>query len=389
MDSGATGKITCIFHIWELDNEKGYSMLIIQKQAEGAEIYNIDKICDRDKAIFFDIETTGFSRKYNIIYLIGCMYYENDEVHFTQYLAESPDEEAIVLQEFYKKLSSFDTIIHFNGASFDMPFVSERGQKYNIDFQFETYKSVDLYKLIKPYGNMLKLENLKQKSVEKLIGIKRKDPFSGGELITVYNEYVISKNPHLLNALIMHNIEDVFYMGNLTSLISFTELMSGNFDVTDFTFSEFKDVNGNPSKELQISLHIDSPLPFLLSYNKDGVYISGRNNSIHLSVKLLTGELKYFFENYKDYYYLPEEDVAIHKSVSSYVDKNHRRNATAATCYVKKSGEFLPVFGSTTGNLGELFKTDYKEKVNWISADKINDDNMDLYVKILLKYFSY
>ena len=56
------------------------------------------------------------------------------------------------------------------------------------------------------------------------------------------------------------------------------------------------------------------------------------------------GTLKYFFDNYKDYYYLPAEDVAILKEVAASVDKAHRKNATASTCYTKKDSIFLPQY---------------------------------------------
>ena len=52
--------------------------------------------------------------------------------------------------------------------------------------------------------------------------------------------------------------------------------------------------------------------------------------------------LKYFYPNYKDYYYLIYEDQAIHKSVGEFVDKGARVKATKETCYTKKSGSFLP-----------------------------------------------
>ena len=61
-----------------------------------------------------------------------------------------------------------------------------------------------------------------------------------------------------------------------------------------------------------------------------------------LVIPVYTGILKFFYDNYKDYYYLPEEDTAIHKSVASFVDSSHRKKATAKTCYTKRSGTFLP-----------------------------------------------
>ena len=58
---------------------------------------------------------------------------------------------------------------------------------------------------------------------------------------------------------------------------------------------------------------------------------------------------KYFYPDYKNYSYLPDEDYAIHKSCAIYVDKAHRVPARPETCYTRKTGEFLPLFlsGST------------------------------------------
>ena len=37
--------------------------------------------------------------------------------------------------------------------------------------------------------------------------------------------------------------------------------------------------------------------------------------------------------------------MAIHKSVASFVDKEYRTQATAATCYTRKASNYLPQFG--------------------------------------------
>ncbi|MCR5430014.1 MAG: ribonuclease H-like domain-containing protein, partial [Eubacterium sp.] len=51
-------------------------MLVI-KDTAGIEIdYPIERFSDKEKVIYFDIETTGLSRKYCSIYLIGVMYFD-------------------------------------------------------------------------------------------------------------------------------------------------------------------------------------------------------------------------------------------------------------------------------------------------------------------------
>ncbi len=69
--------------------------------------------------------------------------------------------------------------------------------------------------------------------------------------------------------------------------------------------------------------------------------------------------MKYFYSNYKDYYYLPAEDVALHKSVAAFVDKDHRVQAAAANCYTRKYAVYLPQWDFFTE---PFFKRDYKSR---------------------------
>ena len=69
--------------------------------------------------------------------------------------------------------------------------------------------------------------------------------------------------------------------------------------------------------------------------------------------------MKYFYASYKDYYYLADEDMAVHKSVSSYVNKEYRTQATAETCYTRKYSSYLPEWDLL---VQPFFKRDYKSK---------------------------
>ena len=69
-------------------------------------------ICpDTDSICFFDIETTGFSRNYNIVYLIGAVYFRNGITHYLQWLAESDSDEAYILSAFNDFLKDFHTLM--------------------------------------------------------------------------------------------------------------------------------------------------------------------------------------------------------------------------------------------------------------------------------------
>ena len=128
-------------------------------------------ICpDTDSICFFDIETTGFSRNYNIVYLIGAVYFRNGISHYLQWLAESDSDEAYILSAFNDFLKDFHTLIHFNGDAFDIPFITERAAHLNVALDLSHLESLDLYKTARKCKSILSLSDYKQKTIEHFLG---------------------------------------------------------------------------------------------------------------------------------------------------------------------------------------------------------------------------
>lgn len=361
-------------------------MLVIKDKVETKIEYPIPKLGNPDKILYFDIETTGFSRKYCMIYLIGCMYFVGGQPYYTQWFAENANEEANILMAFSKFLEGFDTIIHFNGNSFDMPFIKERGEKYRLDFDFTKFRNIDIYKATYRFSHLLKLENNKQKSYETLLGIKRTDPFSGGDLIEVYKEFLRTRDEMLILPLLLHNKEDVWYMGNLTNLLALHDFFEGDFIINSYEIKSYSDINGDTKKELFIVINLNQTISFPVSYKFDYGYLKMEYDTTYISISIYSYLLKYFFSDYREYYYLPDEDRAIHKSVASFVDKNHRIQATAATCYTKVNGEFLPVFSNKSDCFNQILFENYNDKSGYIELKTIKESSIELYVNCLLNF---
>ena len=96
---------------------------------------------------------------------------------------------------------------------------------------------------------------------------------------------------------------------------------------------------------LDLRLSLSSGLPSEFAYEDEHYVISAsgsRADLLNIAVNLYEGELRYFFADHKNYYYLPMEDRAIHKSVGAFVERSARRQATKETCYERKQGLFLP-----------------------------------------------
>lgn len=323
--------------------------------------YPLEKICNSDKALFIDIETTGLHSNSSNLYLIGCVYknMEDQNWHTKQWFAENYDEEKLILQEFCNFASSFESFIHFNGNQFDIPYLIQKAKQYRIPFAFKAYSGIDIYRRILPYKHFLKLTDCRQKTIEDFVHTTREDTYSGEELIDLYHDYVFSKDSQKEYFLLLHNEEDLKGMLDIIASLAVTDLVNQPVKVTKVHANYYKDIKNQRFPELIISLKLSTALPTEISYGANGCYFTGFENTGKLRVPLFEEEMKYFYDNYKEYYYLPKEDIAIHKSVASFVDKDYREPAHAYNCYTRKKASYLPQWDVL---FAPVFKRDYKDK---------------------------
>ena len=172
--------------------------------------YLISRGIDPDKAVFFDIETTGLKAEYSHLYLIGAAHrLSSGRWQITQWLAEKPQEEAALLRTFNAYVLPFTTLIHFNGNRFDIPYLLEKENKYGLDPVIGQMASEDLYLQLRPLRKMLRMAHMNQKSLEAFMGIRRRDPYDGGQLIGIYRSWIKEGGEERLEAVLLHNREDV------------------------------------------------------------------------------------------------------------------------------------------------------------------------------------
>lgn len=174
-----------------------------------------------EKFCIVDIETTGLSHKYHQVVLIGLLYIEDNEVIIKQFLAENTKEEKQVLLAFLEATREIPFTITYNGASFDIPFLKMRFKRYEIPWSFNDLKHLDLLQWIKRYRHCLELEDLKLKTVEKFLGVTRRDTISGKESVELYLQYQKNPSPSLEKTILLHNFEDIFYLLKVTHIVEF------------------------------------------------------------------------------------------------------------------------------------------------------------------------
>lgn len=334
-----------------------------------------------EQSLFLDIETTGLSPTTSMLYLIGVLYYNADSNVFEciQWFNETGTvgEEKELLNDFFTFVANYRTLIHYNGDGFDIPYLTACAKQHRIPNTLSYLDSFDIYKKIRPLKKLLNLPQLKQKSIEQFLQIDRKDTKDGGELIAVYKEYTQKKEEHLLELLLLHNADDIKGMLFILPILHYIALFDGAFSATELFIRK---------NDVLIHLHITHSLPKPLTIEGNGILFTAAEHTATLQVPVYQGELKYFYSNYKDYYYLPLEDTAIHKSVAAYVDKQYRTQAKASNCYSRKTGLFLP---QPEVIITPYYKSDYKNRATYFEIteeESISKEQLHEYVKSLLQY---
>lgn len=336
------------------------NMQIVNQSLDNFKIqYPLERIAPLDKFLFVDIETTGFTAKSSSLYLIGAAFYQGSAWRIRQWFAQNSADEAALLEDFFTFSRSYTHLIHFNGNNFDLPYLLQKCEQHHLSYHFDNFEGIDLFRRISPYKAFLHTPNCKQKTLEDLMGIDREDLYNGGELIEIYRNYVKSPSQEARDILLLHNSDDMKGMLQILPLLAFYDLFNGPIKARKVQANRYVDYHGHDRQEVLMKLALPTPLPIPISNLSNGCYFSGEASEGILKVPLYEEEMKYFYSNYKDYYYLPAEDVALHKSVASFVDKAHRIQATAATCYTRKYAVYLPQWDIF---IEPFFKRDYKSK---------------------------
>ena len=334
-------------------------MITVEKEFPFEERYPLKRLGNPEELLFFDIETTGFSGERHRVYLVGCVFLKQGKWNLIQWFADSPEAESEVLKAFFELTKTFGSVVHFNGDGFDIPFLLKRCQAHGLSYDFSSVESLDVYREIRPLKKMLGLDSLRQKSLEHFLGIFREDPYSGGQLVEVYEDYLMTGDSRLYDMLMLHNREDLEGMPLILPVLYYRDLLRGPFLLKDERILEQTRILGETFPLLRLTLEIPDSLPARISWETDLASCQAWENRLELTTELCRGTMKHFYSNYRDYYYLVYEDRIVHKSLGQFVDREARRKAAARDCFAKKDGLFLP---QPEGLWSPEFKKDHRDR---------------------------
>jgi hypothetical protein len=156
---------------------------------------------------YLDIETTGLSRSFSDITVIGIAVEKNGKLKTVQLLEKTLTEKKLLAA-----LSGIDELYSYNGSRFDLPFIKV---KFGVDLK-KQYSHTDL--MYKCWKNNLKGG---LKAVERKLCIHRNlkdvDGFMAAQLWWEYKNY---KDEDALKTLLEYNREDIVNLKVLREKLS-------------------------------------------------------------------------------------------------------------------------------------------------------------------------
>ena len=347
-----------------------------------------------EETVYFDIETTGFSADVTALYLIGCIYFEDGEWQLIQWFAEDNKSEKEALSAFSDFIKDKKYLICYNGTTFDLPYLTKKYEKHSLTFEAYKYEIIDFYRVFSSYRKFLGLSGLKQKEVEAYLGIIREDKFSGGELIEWYSKYLklrfsdSSEKEEIYKTLILHNSDDLAGLARLTKLYNFIKELETLINSGDEL--EIDCVVDDTTGKIILSTKVDFDILRKDDLRGDGFsccfIAESTANRIDLTLDMYETELKLFYKDYKNYYYLPKEDMVIHKSLAAFVDKENKVKASASNCYTRQRGSFIKLPES---GFFPVFKADYSDKTIYtLVNEKLleSKENLSAIFRAVLRY---
>ena len=178
---------------------------------------------EMERLLFIDTETTGLGRDVGTVaFLVGVGSFEGDWFTVRQYFMGDHDDELALLSELEQELARRDTLVTFNGTTFDWPLLANR-YLYNalpmpsISGHLDLLRwSRSLWRQVLPSCALSALEPA-------MLGVRRTQDDVPGYLIPqLYYDYLRTGNAAPLAGVFYHNLLDVVSMASLLARIAAT-----------------------------------------------------------------------------------------------------------------------------------------------------------------------
>lgn len=189
---------------------------------------------------FFDIETTGLSGgtgTYVVLAALGTFEKviagEPPAFRLRQYFLAGPGDEPAMLHQIAADLERCETLVTYNGRTFDVPIMRSRFTLARIESPWDRLTQIDL---LHPFRRMFghRMASCRLADAERrLLRIDRPDDTPGHLIPQIYREYLVAGRVHALRGAMRHNAEDVLSLIGVLSAIANLVTESHRADAAD------------------------------------------------------------------------------------------------------------------------------------------------------------
>ncbi len=172
---------------------------------------------NKQKTLFLDTETSGLAGGTGTFaFMVGLGWWNDDQFVVQQFFMRDPGVEPALLAGLSTILSPFDTIVTYNGKSFDVPLLNARYVLNGISSPLPEMQHVDLLQLSRQiWRNRLSDRSLGNIERE-VLGFRRgEEEIPGWMVPELYYDYLRTGNAAPLSGVFYHNKIDILSLAGL------------------------------------------------------------------------------------------------------------------------------------------------------------------------------
>lgn len=165
-----------------------------------------------ERALFLDLETGGLAS--SPVFLAGTMHWNGEDFVLRQYFARHYGEEAALVRALADLARGFETLVTFNGKSYDAPFLRTRAVLHGVRLELPP-GHVDLLHAARRRWKG-RFEDCRLQTLERHVCRRRRSgDVPSDEVPGLYHDFVRSGDPYRLIPVFHHNLLDVITMGEI------------------------------------------------------------------------------------------------------------------------------------------------------------------------------
>ncbi len=176
---------------------------------------------DPEKAVFIDTETTGLmGGTGTVTFLVGVGYFHEGHFRLDQCFMRDYDDEEPMLEYLAERFAFADTVVSFNGKSFDLPLLRTRFITNRIPFRVDGIAHFDLVHASRRFWKKrlgdCSLGNIE----EQILGIRREGDVDSALIPEIWLSYLHTRDARRLESVFYHHKMDILSLVTLTGFLS-------------------------------------------------------------------------------------------------------------------------------------------------------------------------